>query len=559
MLQVILFILSVTLATVNGWGVCYEDSWANFSTSQCVVSSCYECNSVPNARGGCSLTRDAYSPRCLNFSGNPNSNNVVIGCRTNNLNFQYKQIRCSSKCEADSLICNQVQGTWHGGENCYCDTTHCQPFDTTMTQKQCFYDASQGKYLVTQITRQCHIDTCSGVNQATCSGDTTSYYSVTCDTSCTEDSEITCLGSIDGVNVYLRGCNGRVTKCAADGSCDFAMQKVALGECENPNDPPNGGSSDSQGSSSSQGGNSSGGGDLDWLKDSLRVIHETNRDGFEDVNNNLENIQPFVAGTYDQVTDIAGTVHDINSNLLTGFEFLNDIKENTGNTANNTYNINTKLNNTNSLLESINQKNWHTTVNVSPPEVTVQGDTNIINVSGDTAKSGFEILNFLKRIFGGDTTSNVNPSDTVGLKDSTSRMVDRILQGTDSVPNMSDSIGVAVQGFGSAYRQLADSINAYTADSIASWNNQLLNNGVLTGNGSDNCPSVLNSPISLDIGPVHSTTSITLGYWLCRPVLGTGITWWGLARVLLRMILSITCMWWLYREVTGVGGSNEED
>ena len=459
---------------------------------------------------------------------------------------------CDTKCEADSIACINSGEQWDS-QNCQCKT--CTEPDTTFKESSCAYDAEKGKYLniVNTITRtDCEV---------TVKED--KYYSLTCDTTCNENSELTCMGSIDGVNVYLRSCNGKVVKCEADGSCDAAIRKVAAGECENPNDPPSPSSSASGSSSSEQGSSSSGGTgeDWEWLKDSLHAIHVTNRDSLGAINHNLENMQPFVAGTYDQVTDLAGTAHDINSNILTSFDFLNDIKQNTYNTANSTNNINSKLTNTNQLLTDLNNKNWNVTVR---PEITVQGDTNIVNVQTDTAKSGAAILDFLKGIFkGADTTNNYNPSDTAGTGHVLDSLMDKIgdLVSDSGYLTVRDSVGVAVTSMHGSYNALRDTL-AHSAinDSLNRWKEAITNNGVIQGNGSDNCPSILERDWELNFGLGVTITAGHLGRYICTPIGGLNITIWALCRVLLRAIVAICCMIWLYKTVLGIdGGSNDED
>lgn len=571
MVQVVLFVLSVALATVSGWGACqtgsftvdvfsgYQSGWlteggCNGQASLCWVRPSGFCDksvTVSDGRyGNCKL--DQFDLYGVGTSYCPSFSVYCISCDTRMSIVRAKcGLRCDTKRETDSTVCVNAGKIWKSetGECVSCD----QP-DTTFKESSCAYDAARGKYLniVNTITRtNCEV---------TVKED--KYYSLTCDSTCNENSELTCMGSIDGVTVYLRSCNGKVSKCEADGSCDMAIMKVANGECENPNDP-----TATSGSSSSEQGSSSSGGtgeNWEWLKDSLHAIHVTDRDSLGSINHNIENMHPFVAGTYDQVTDIAGTAHDINSNILTSFDFLNDIKENTGNTATNTGNINNKLNTTNSLLESINQKNWHTTVNVSPPEVTVQGDTNIINVQTDTAKSGAAILDFLKGIFkGADTTNNYNPNDTAGTGHVIDSLMGKIgdLVSDSGYLTVRDSVGVAVTSMRGSYNALKDTL-AHSAinDSMNRWSEAITNNGVIQGNGSENCPSILNTPFNVKIGTIDYTTTKTLGMYLCTPISPFNVTLWTLARVIIRAIVSISCMIWLYKAVLGIdGGSNEED
>lgn len=463
-------------------------------------------------------------------------------------------------CDQAEYQCSQDPNGVFNPETCEC--TRCTEPDTTFKESSCAYDMGQGKYLniVNTITRtNCEVTVKEDM-----------YYSLTCDSTCNENSELTCMGSIDGVNVYLRSCNGKVSKCEADGSCDAAIRKIAAGECENPNSPPNGNSSSS---SSEQGSSSSGGNAADslgWLKDSLRVIHLTDSAGFAEVNNNLENIQPFVAGAYDQLTDLAGTVHDINSNILTSFEFLNDIKENTGNTAQNINNINNKLTNTNQLLTDLNNKNWN--VNVRP-EITVQGDTNIVNVQTDTAKSGAAILDFLKGIFGGsDTTGNYDTTGWSGVNDSARAAYDESFgRGWQSQVNCDSARGncdesvigahgldSAKDGYRRTFRALGDSLrNGAFGDSLSNWGGKFTGNGVITGSGSNSCPSVLTRTYRIDL---YGTAGfdLTLGTYLCAPIFGQ-TTAWTLCRLLIRASVALACMWFLFRCATGFGGRGGDD
>lgn len=506
-------------------------------------ANCWNCNSSNTCRSG------IYGSCAVMYGCGQQNNGTYVTCVDNGstapcgsgeFRCNYTVCYCSDKCSNDSLLCVRSGNPWISAE-CRCDV--CMEPDTTFRESSCAYDVQQGKYLniVNTITRtNCEV---------TVKED--KYYSLTCDTTCNENSELTCMGSIDGVTVYLRSCNGKVSRCEADGSCDAAIRKVASGECENPNDPPNPNSSGSANSSSSEagsssGGNSSGSGDWEWLKDSLHVIHIEEME----TNDYLMNFQPFITGTYDQVTDIAGTAHDINNNILNSLDYLSDIRTNTGNTANNTNNINSKLTNTNQLLTDLNNKSWN--VNVRP-EITVEGDTTIVNVQTDTAHSGAAILDFLKGMFNGaDTTNNYNPNDTAGMGDSARSMLDGMAGMGDTVPNMHDSLAGAVQSYKNRFDSVGAQVGRITGDSLASWNNKLLNNGVLQGNGSNSCPSILNTPFNVKIGTIDYTTTKTLGMYLCTPISPFNVTLWTLARVILRAVVSIACMWALYRCVLGI-------
>lgn len=62
----------------------------------------------------------------------------------------------------------------------------------------------------------------------------------------------------------------------------------------------------------------------------------------------------------------------------------------------------------------------------------------------------------------------------------------------DSLPNMRDSVGTAVTQYGAAFDAFRDSMeNSPWADSVDKWTDALVDNGVITGSGSANCPAVL--------------------------------------------------------------------
>ena len=85
----------------------------------------------------------------------------------------------------------------------------------------------------------------------------------------------------------------------------------------------------------------------------------------------------------------------------------------------------------------------------------------------------------------------------------------------------------------------------------------LTNNGTISGNGSNNCPSLLTRHHTLTIGSVSVDVG-SLGGSLCEPIVG-GVTMWAMARMLLRAIVAIGCMLWIYSEVVGVKTTGEDD
>lgn len=321
--------------------------------------------------------------------------------------------------------------------------------------------------------------------------------------------------------------SGNTFTCDCDGSCNVALRNLMAGNanCTNPYPQPtsssdslilNIASSSSSSPESSEGGSSGGtssggeGNSSDWEIDYTEILN------------------------------------DIKANTQQGNNYLENI-------SNNTYTAN-------SLLQAIVNKDWTPTINVAAPNVNVAGDTNIINVEvqgGDTSRAPSQILALMQDGQG-------NASDTAGSGVS----LQGYLDGIDSivgagVPDMSDSMPFAIHHYGETIRAYGDSINALYGDSIQAWKNTFLNNGVLTGNGSDDCPSILTDNWTYEFPMFGNTIRVeagSLGTYLCSPISPFNVSLWKLARILLRALVSIACMWWLFKEALGMtGGSNDED
>ena len=556
MYRVIVFTLGVLLASVSGWGACGVNYTSESNIVNCVFYGTTSCSNAMTFENPCtspcgqdvstSSTNGTLFCTARNFSRTwyCNSNGNVAG----RLNYY----ACDTQSEVDSVNCVNNGHQWDSvADSCKV----CNERDTTWRESSCAYDIRKGMYLniVTQYRRvDCEIKSIER-----------EYYSQKCDT-LPNDSSITCMGSVDGVHVYLRGASGRVTKCAADGSCDFALQKVALGQCPNPNDPPQDGDSgdDDPNSSSSepppesssqQDENSSDsqmGGDYGEIIDTLHAMHVTMEDSLGAIHGTLENFSPFISGTYDGVINLNSVAHDINQNTRFQLDFLSDIKDNTGNTANNTGNINSKLNTTNELLNDIKNKNWNPTINVNPE----------VNVAVDTSKAPSEILQLMK-------DGQPNQSDTAGFGAQIDGMMGKIdsLVGV-GIPFMNgDSISNAMRSLkNNGLGAIKDTIDkSAIMDSMTTWELKITDNRYITGQGSDNCPEILTRTwqVRFPIGRGGADISIgPLGVYLCKPVAGMGITFWALCRVILRAMVAIACMIWLYKSVLGIdGGSSEED
>lgn len=178
--------------------------------------------------------------------------------------------------------------------------------------------------------------------------------------------------------------------------------------------------------------------------------------------------------------------------------------------------------------------------------------------------------------FYGDTTGAVAAGDTAGfmggldsigkwLKDST--FIGSIFGSGDGAlcdttkgekcASLGGSLDSAKSSYGLTAKALKDTLNGLVGDSLARWENAFTNNGVISGSGSASCPAVLSKNYEVVIKN-NVKFSYNLGKYLCYDV-GLGITLWALARVLLRAMVAISCMWWLYRAVTGVDGGGNDD
>lgn len=557
MYKVVAFTLAVMFANVSGWGACTSTN-AEVGGFRLVYSG-FTCDGSECKSGACPTVyqADAYYTNIVEKEPSAcNGYSSVTGGGCSGRSYKYVQCiaktRCTTKNDVDSVKCVNDGHQWDSvADSCKV----CTERDTTWRESSCAYDIRKGMYLniVTQYQRiNCEINSIER-----------EYYSQKCDT-LPNDSSITCMGSIDGVTVYLRGASGRVTKCLADGSCDYALQKVALGQCPNPNDPPqdgeggegepNSSSSEPPPESSAQQGETSSdsqqGGEVGEIIDTLHAMHKTMEDSLGAIHGTLQDFSPFISGTYDGVINLNSVAYDINQNTRFQLDFLNDIKENTGNTASNTSNINSKLNTTNELLNDIKNKNWNPTINVNPE----------VSVSVDTSKAPSEILQLMR-------DGLPNQSDTAGSGAEIDGLMGKIdsLVG-DGIPFMNgDSIGNAMSSLvNNGLGAIKDTLDkSAIMDSMTTWELKITDNGYITGSGSDNCPEILTRTwqVRFPIGSGGADINIgPLGVYLCRPVAGMGITFWALCRVILRAMVAIACMIWLYKSVLGIdGGSNEED
>ena len=539
---------------------------------------------------------------------------VYTHCQSWGDYLYYDRTICTTKCEADSAAhyssCVSQANHFWDSDSCKCrERTEADSVFTVCTE-----DVRNGSpyyqiYLVTIHYKDGQAETACGVSPSLINGEGYKQYCPMartgsgtcakagvpngpsepkpCNGNCSSAGgdmlpSAECYATV-GYTCYMKDLRtGNTFRCDCDGSCSKAMLDLArpLGEgasCRNPYNNPSsspsssdsggsGGSSDS-GNSSDSGGSSSPssstGAAGDYTQQLDQLIANT-----QGIMNNTGDISQWTQTTMNNTTDIKNNLSDIGIDV-------NHIRTNTENTANNTANIDNKLSTTNSLLNDIKNKDWNPTINVEAPNVeiggdtiiinnTVSGDTNIINVTTDTSKAPAEILGLLQNALQGVG----NSSDTNGMGaqiDGWMGKIDSLIGDTSLIRMNGDSLNHAMDNlYSGGYGAIRDTLgNSSIADSMDAWTNKLVDNGKISGDGSDQCPSVLsrtwrvdfpvgNSTVGVDIGP--------LGRYLCNDVAGLGITFWALCRVILRAIVAIGCMIWLYRTALGIdGGSNEED
>lgn len=554
----LLALLAVLLLCTHSWGACVDGYWivnspsitAEFVDGGCKITYAAGCDgSWAGEWGGSYWTGCTAFGSSIGGSGDrsecPVSGSIRNDgfCNCGQYAYCYSRLHCTKKCssqaEADSAYC-ALNPT---AEGCAVE------IDTTLFACTDNISGNGGLYRLACKATNGVVTSCNGKTnvdiatdgtlvrplQGTCAQNgfgTGVIGGATADSTSTPQSANADCFAVVGSTCHMKDkASGNTFRCECDGSCNVALRNLMAGnaDCTNPYEQPEQGDSlDLPLSSPSSSPSSSGSGE--GSSPSSSPSGEGNSSDLEyDYTEILEAIQ---ANTQQTATELG------RSN-----EFLNGIQNNTE-TAN-------------SLLQAIANKDWSPNINVSAPNVNVQGDTNIINVNvqGDTARAPSEILALLQQGVNGD------PADTAGL----GAQLAGYLSGIDSllgegVPDMSDSLGGAVAGMRATLQEIRDTLdNSAISDSLARWDALITNNGVITGTGSNTCPSILTRQVTIDFPVVGRVQGGTLGKYLCEPVDPFGVTLWTFVRLILRAIVAITCMFWLYRAVLGLDGRDDED
>lgn len=351
--------------------------------------------------------------------------------------------------------------------------------------------------------------------------------------------------AVFGSTCHMRDKNsGNTFTCDCDGSCNIALQNLMAGSanCTNPYPQPNeGGDSLSFPSSSDSG-----------LPESSAAPEPQSSPSFgneQEALNSLYGVLDTIRDTL--VKDIAPNVRDIRANTQGMWTTMGNIWEEN-------VNISSKLTWTNDYLQQIANKDWEPTINVAAPEVHVAAPN--VNVQVDTAKAPKGILDFLTAPFQAPDTSGSGAwlDSAKGWGSGLLGKADSLLGEAGNIPDMADSMSGAQNGLRSAFTALGDSLeNSAVADSFSRWTGLITNNGVITGDGADACPEILQRKWNVEIGAVHTEWG-PLGKYVCASVFG-GVTGWALIRAILRLAVSIACMLWIYKSVMGITAESEDE
>ena len=371
-------------------------------------------------------------------------------------------------------------------------------------------------------------------------------------------------------------------------------------------DNPDEGSSSSGGiwddySSGGEGGDGGEGGMSDNAL--LQVIAQNTAVTAQNTGNIAEYTMTFLPNISDATWEISGVAHDINTNTRSIIEHQENIDNATGS-------IDNKLSSTNNLLQQIVGKNWSPNINVQAPSVSVDvsgviaaqqqqtdsihntnsilqgmksaidgigGRLDTMSIKVDTSKAPASIDSSLK--FWGDSrnrnlgTAGLDSSgwgaigqDVISFGDSMLSSFTGIfsVNGCDTTGGKKcDGSIIGAGGLDSSrnstrrvYGELRDSLlHGQFADSLNAWGSKFTGNGVLTGSGSNNCPSFLSRRHTIQIG--IASVDMQLDGVMCATLFGS-VTPWTLARLLIRSIVAFFCMVFLFKAATGFGSGGDE-
>lgn len=520
---------------VQSWGACSSIGYVNGNVAKWDVGPCQ-----PNF--------SSYSASCAAIASNNgtslcrnNGNRIYAGLGSKQSEYcsyeyqmscSYFAICCGTQAEADSVACANDPTL----PQCVVET------DTTLWA--CSEDMVNGAPVARIYRLECRaqngvVVSCNGKQNVDIEtdGQMTAAYGGTCAQNGYENGVQSGGGpqdstgvngdcfAITGATCHMKDpVSGNTWRCDCDGDCNVAVRMMAQGQCRNPYEQSSASDSLHLGSSGSANSSASSSGSEGSSGSS----------------------SPSSSGSGGS----SGSGEDFEYDYTA---VLEDIRANTQYTGQQARDLNGKAATANDLLQQIANKDFSPTINVGGPNVTL---------NADTARAPAAILGLLQDKLAGGEPNSADTAGSGAQLDGIKGSIDSLLSSTGAlVESVGDSVPAARASFSGAASALADSMTTgIYGDSVAKWEGMLLNNGTLTGSGSDNCPSILRRTWRVTIKGNAAFTMGPLGSILCAAVPGAGVTFWALCRVLIRALVAITCMWWLYRAVTGTdGGGSDED
>ena len=606
---VILFVISILMGISLSWGDCRSErltcgnSWAQPCSNGtfCIVN---------NRPGLCQGDYQYYG-----CGAALNSNQTITDIGTcNGSSVPYYLVTCSNSCEVDSLSCVSEGGTWIENQNSTCGkscrTNACTAEDTLKLQREKEHCDSLGATNNFELANNSN-GTCgfSGICNL-CSGNAYRNYVQNLKERCCELGKVP--DSVKCVMKALTSTQNDYAQLKGDGCLSTGEGSVIItpnGEsvvegCENFNSSNSQNqSSDSQNQSSSSEcvgldcpSSSSGGdisADLEDIKDSLHKIiiyDSTTASNSIDLVNYLYDIKTCLeAGTCGngQPIDYSDSLHAIKDTLHRSNEYLKQIADkdlsvqvNGGLTAEKQAALISEISNVAEQIVfygGLNGEKLDSIVSAlknSGMDSIAHKLDSMRNDKLDSISGGIYSLDSTFAYWGDSSNWKMDSAGWGGKYDSLKSWGDSLtgamgdwLQGCDTTGGEhcdniyigSHGLDSATSGMKGAAKALRDSmLNGRFADSLDLWASKF-NNPKISGSGSNTCPSALTRFYNLNFGSMGEVQMGSFGTYLCEPIFGS-VTPWTLGRILLRAIVAISCMWFLFKCATGFkGDSGEED
>ena len=196
-------VLAVFLLSVSGWGVCFYSStgqspYEGNSNPYCKGDPSWGasfplCSSTPACSGGVIQSSNYYYFNCwANHSGRNMCSNGSWGTAYAMYSDVFCRYKCSSQCEADSIVCQNSGGTWTntGASTCdgkSCKLPVCKQADTQWldsAKAACDALGGENNFAITEVGETCvHSGTCCTASDSIPVGNTCKWR---CDSALTQ-------------------------------------------------------------------------------------------------------------------------------------------------------------------------------------------------------------------------------------------------------------------------------------------------------------------------------------------------------------------------------------